>query len=78
MAKRKDTRDTRDLVHAEPNLSKRHKTAIEQEMEEAEAYERRKESEQRRAQQLKMLSLDGKQNSAKETVPDVPEHHDDA
>ena len=40
------------------NLSKRHKTAIEQEIEEAEEYERQKETEQRRVQQLKLLSVD--------------------
>lgn len=40
------------------NLSKRHKTAIEQEIEEAEEYERQKETEQRRAQELKLLSVD--------------------
>ena len=44
--------------------SKRHKTAIEQEIEEAEEYERRKETEQRRAQQLKLLSLDDNKASA--------------
>jgi hypothetical protein len=51
----------------EPN--KRHKTAIEQEIEEAEEYERRKETEQRRAQQLKLLSLEHqhRRNKAPET-----------
>jgi len=40
------------------NLSKRAKTAIEQEMEEAEEYERRKETEQRKAQHLKLMCAD--------------------
>lgn len=56
MSKR-DKRHMRDQT-APPKLMKRHKTAIEQEMEEAEEYERRKESEQRRAQQLKLFSQD--------------------
>jgi hypothetical protein len=68
-------RDSSD--HAAPNPIKRHKTAIEQEIEEAEEYERRKEIEQRRAQRLKLLSQDGNSNPAQETMRNISRHRDD-
>jgi hypothetical protein len=68
-------RDSSD--HAAPNPIKRHKTAIEQEMEEAEEYERRKEIEQHRAQRLKLLSQDGNSNPAQETMRNISRHRDD-
>mmetsp|Transcript_3533 Transcript_3533/g.10412 ORF Transcript_3533/g.10412 Transcript_3533/m.10412 type:complete len:247 (-) Transcript_3533:1347-2087(-) len=67
--------DTTD--HARPNTIKRHKTAIEQEMEEAEEYERRKETEQRRAQEIKLLSQDDQSTPAKNPLRNTSRHCDD-